>query len=314
MRPRNVALAAGAACLALGTFALLVSGPERTGELSFDAQRGGRLEEARGVERRVVASPEKNEVSPAHPPATAGTESRGEGARGAEAAPDRSWQDGLFSPDAAERCQAIDLMPRNPSAESRTLLLDILARDEDAYVRERAVFALAERFGRDAVARLKELALTDAQPDIRAAAMASLHRIDRMEPLPPRGRLEIECPAEFDAGGIFELTARFTSVEDSPRAILEVMLPDGLELVSPEARLWKGSAVAGRAEEVRFAIRVEDRTLQSAKIRVHLKFDYSGRLDAEILDREVRLKIVSGKGSAVVPENPQTRERTIVLD
>ncbi|MBI4617394.1 MAG: HEAT repeat domain-containing protein [Planctomycetes bacterium] len=204
--------------------------------------------------------------------------------------PAGAWRETIDSPDPLLRARAVDLLPRDGA--SRRTIERIMEDDPDSYVRERAVLAYGEALGREGVERLRELALGDPAEEVRAAALASLDRIETIDPAPRRGRIELRGPSgDFDPRAAFTVAVRFSSRVAVPRATLAVRIPELAESVEPSVPVWKGALAAGEEREVRFTLRFPGALPESAEISARLKLDFEDRLDVELLGGDLVLAL-----------------------
>jgi hypothetical protein len=151
---------------------------------------------------------------------------------------------------------------------------------------------LAER---DAIERLQDIALTDDDPAVVAAARASLERIAQDVPRSPRGWLEVEYPDTFVAGLPLSIKVTFGSKAEVRRARLVLQLPPAFQVLDPkQPPIWQGSVEAGRTYEHAFDV-VATKDVRAGS-RVHLALDYPDPLDLETLHDRMRVAIENGKG------------------
>jgi len=218
------------------------------------------------------------------------------------------WRTSLGSADPRERAAAVDRLSAEPGDESLRALEDILGGEPDPRVRERAVLALAIVLGEAAVARLRKVALEDPDENVGAAARASLHRLAREHPTPPRGRLEVVGPAEPPAlGRPFDLAVRFASTIDVPVARLSIRLPPGLEPLDRDRAFFKGPLVAGEERVVRLSLTPVVDPLRGV-VRVRLTIDPEEMLDVDVIDRRFRISIENGAGTFEPAPGAETEE------
>lgn len=207
-----------------------------------------------------------------------------------------SWRERLSSSEAAERAIAVDLIPVAPGDDGAARLEEAFRSDPDSYVRERAVFAISTMRGRDAVPFLTTVATSEADENVRSAALAEIFRFRNEHPVPARGWMKVHYPESVTPGEPFEVRVTIGSTDDVRRAKVGFRVPRGMERLSPGEPLWKGTLAAGETREVAVTLRAPAAETHAA-VLAKLSLEYPELLDTELVKRAVRLDVESGTGT-----------------
>lgn len=140
----------------------------------------------------------------------------------------------------------------------------IIEGDSDPYVRERAVFTLAEIAVRrhetgDVVGIVREVAENESDDNVRTAAYANLDVIRSYAPPENNSTLELNVTGDLRKGETITLTAKVSSrIDIEKEAMLSIpSLHNNVELVSG-SRVQKIRLQAGEPREVEYKLKLNE--------------------------------------------------------
>jgi hypothetical protein len=147
----------------------------------------------------------------------------------------------------------------------------VIEEDPDSYVRERAVFTLAEVGQRESLPSLKRIASSDDDPNVRSAALANLQLVKEKYPQPKRGELQVDVAGSFQVGEVVTLRAVVVSFADLDGKLF-VAVPPELELVS-ERPGWKGRLMERQSTGFTVDLRIKEEGRFVARVALTLSVD-----------------------------------------
>jgi hypothetical protein len=195
-------------------------------------------------------------------------------------------------------------------ADIRMPVLQELARGgADAYVRERAVFALGQTGRGEVIPLLRELALADPDPDVRSAALTNLYFLEELRPMPKTGRIDLDVRGQIKEGNTITLAAHILSSKDAEVRVSIAKLPEQVRLVS-ETIQWKGQLRADERQELAFELLILDSG--SFYIPVEMILNFGDRLDFEETQARVYLVIDDRGGQVITTSSPEFPDLEVV--
>ena len=172
--------------------------------------------------------------------------------------------------------------------------LGMLLDDPEPKVRRRAALAYGEVLGRKGIARLKQMASTDADEEVRNLALAALRGAEAREPAAPRSWIRGEVVSSAAEGEPFTIAVEFGSSEAAPNAKLYVHPPDGVEVLAPEGGRWMGPVAAGATQTATFTLKAKPGLPAGARSMFRLYVNHD-QVDGEQLTTLVELAPKGGK-------------------
>jgi len=208
----------------------------------------------------------------------------------------------------------LEAMRMDPPADYAEKLTSIVEEHEDPYVRERAVFTLVDiavegNETDEIIDFLKDLAMNEADDNVRTAAYANLDLIRDLFPPESKGSLELSLDGEIRHGAEVQLVAEVSSTVDLEEAAIVgiISLPDGIELLSDG--VVKVKLAAGVPQAVGFDLRLNETGEYIVSLALKLSFD---RIDYEVIHKDVYLAVNESGGEFFEldqEEQPSTQEQ-----
>lgn len=208
------------------------------------------------------------------------------------------------SPTQAD-LEDVQTLHRGLDPASIPRLRDIISESNDDYVRERAVFALADIAIRaeqpdEAIPFLKALAIDERADPVRAAAYANLGLIREFYPVDLQGDLSLRLEGEIKQGEVVTLVATVTAGAPSTKVTVGIKrivhkekTRGRIQHVDRAASSRDMLLGAGETQEVSFDLMLEESG--AFAILVAAKFDMD-RVEYELVEKELHLSFgeVSG--------------------
>lgn len=183
-------------------------------------------------------------------------------------------------------------------------LKEIIMGHKDNYVRERAVFVLADIATRkdtteDVIDFLKEVVNNEDNDEVRSAAYTNLYMIRELYPLEIKGELEIVVEGDIKEGGNITVIAIVSSIVDVERATMGIKRIRNVGDEGPPA-VWvidSNSAAfclrAGESVETPFSIQIGKEGLYIIPCVLRLYFD---RVDYQTVEKNIYLNVGKTEG------------------
>ena len=208
---------------------------------------------------------------------------------------------GQFFGTGKATISSLEAMQVQPPEDYNRQLMDIIRKNPDPYIRERAVFTLTDiaikkNASEKIVPELREIALNGQDANLQSAAYANLALIDTVVPKIPQATLDVLVQGTIRPGQTITVVAVITSQRQPAKALVGTLLiPKGLDLTSPPITAVK--FVPGSPVSVPFTFTIRDPG--SYKIPVHLLVSYN-RVESEHITRYLYLKADSTGGSSAI--------------
>lgn len=191
-------------------------------------------------------------------------------------------------------------------------LKDIIKTHPDNYVRERAIFVLADiaiknNVTEDVIDFLKEIAYNEENDDVRTAAYANIYLIRESYPLAIKGDLNIQVLGEIRKGENITIVASASSTVDVTEAIVGVKRvanlggneTQGIMLTVVSRNPVRFPLNAGESKEITFKIFLAEEGEYMIFCELQLNFD---RIDYQTIEKKIHLTIGKTEGEAQVLE------------
>lgn len=208
---------------------------------------------------------------------------------------------GQFFGTGKATISSLEAMQVQPPEDYNRQLMDIIRKNPDPYIRERAVFTLTDiaikkNASEKIVPELREIALNGQDANLQSAAYANLALIDTVLPKIPQATLNISVQGTIRPGQTITVVAVITSQRQPAKALVGTsLIPKGLDLTSPPITAVK--LVPGSPASVPFTFTIRDPG--DYKIPVHLLVSYN-RVESEQITRYLYLKADSAGGSSFI--------------
>jgi hypothetical protein len=206
----------------------------------------------------------------------------------------------LFGPGKVT-ISSLETMQMEPPDDYNLQLMEIIKKNPDPYIRERAVFTLTDiairkNASEKIIFELREIALNGQDADLQSAAYANLALIDNVVPGTPQATLEISVKGTIRPGQTITVVAAVTSQRLPTKTIVGTSnIPNGLELKSPPVTAVK--LVPGSPFQVPFTFTIRDPG--DYKIPLHLLVSYS-RVESEQIEKDLYLHVNATGGSSYI--------------
>lgn len=208
---------------------------------------------------------------------------------------------GQFFGTGKATISSLEAMQMEPPGDYDRQLMEIIRKNPDPYIRERAVFtltdiALRKNASEKIVPELREIALNGQDANLQSAAYANLALIDNVVPKTPGATLDLSVQGAIRPGQTITVIAVVTSQRQPAKALVGTsLIPKGLDLTSPPITAVK--LVPGSPASVPFTFTIRDPG--SYKIPVHLLVSYN-RVESEHITRYLYLKADSTGGNSFI--------------
>ena len=201
-----------------------------------------------------------------------------------------------------EYLSAMELNPPDNYVEELT---SIVEKDDDPYIRERAIFTLTNIAIKgnetdEIIGFLKNLAISDKDEDIQSAAYSNIYLIREIYPLEKKGSMELSVIGDIRKGSNITFCAEVSSkVDVNIPAIVGIgHLDNNIELDSPGVE--KISLKANVPQEVRFDLHLKETGQYIIPVGFELRFDL---VDYESIHQRIAIKIDETSGEFALLED-----------
>lgn len=192
----------------------------------------------------------------------------------------------------------LSAMELNPPDNYVEELTSIVEKNDDPYMRERAIFtltniAIKENETDEIIGFLKNLAINEKDEDIQSAAYSNIYFIREIYPLEKQGSLELSVIGDIRKGSNITLCARVSSkVDVNIPAIVGIgHLDNNIELFSPGVeKIWLEANVP---QEVKFDLYLKETDKYMIPVAFELKFD---QVDYESIHQRILIIVNETSG------------------
>jgi len=172
----------------------------------------------------------------------------------------------------------LDLMNANPPEDYFDRLSEVIAKGNDSYIREKAVFtltaiAIRENETEPVVDLLKDMVTNETDDNVRTAAYVNADLIRENEPLEDVCSMNITTSGEMRLEGNFSIIATVLCSRDFDEAMVGIgQLNDSIVLLSEKPR-YKFSIKANEATVLQFDINVTENGKYYVPLNLKVNYD-----------------------------------------
>ena len=196
---------------------------------------------------------------------------------------------------------SLEAMQVDPPGDYDRQLMEIIRKNPDPYIRERAVFtltdiALRKNASEKIVPQLREIALNEKDANLQSAAYANLALIDNVVPKTPGAALDLSVQGAIRMGQTITVVAVVSSQRPPAKALVGTSnIPKGLDLTSKPLTAVK--PVPGSTVQVPFTFTIRD--TGNYKIPFYLQVSYS-RAESEQIEKDLYLHVNATGGESFI--------------
>jgi len=196
-----------------------------------------------------------------------------------------------FNPEEVDT-KYLERMQLDPPEDYIRELTSVVEKNDDPYVRERAIFTLTDiairKYETEKIVDfLREIAMNETEDNVRTAAYANIDLIREYYPLEKQGSLELSVSGDIKKSSSIKLIARISSKVNVEDAIVGIdYLHENIELLSMP--YYKTDLKANEPKEFEFELLLKEVGEYEIPVTLMLSFD---RIDYEEIREEILLKV-----------------------
>ncbi len=206
-----------------------------------------------------------------------------------------------FNPEEVDT-KYLEGMQLEPSEDYIQELTSVVEKNEDPYVRERAIFTLTDiairKYETEKIVDfLKEIAMNETEDNVRTAAYANIDLIREIYPLEKKGSLDLSILGDIKKNSNITVIAKVSSKVDVEAIVGIDYLHTNIELLSPPCR--KVDLKANESKQVQFDLYLKETGEYFIPFTLMLSFD---RIDYETIEDEIHINVKEFSGEIIPHE------------